>query len=341
MLKLKDYRWSVAIEAIVGKGLSAFVVDNTYDRQTLLRIMSRVLGNQRGPDVLTSRYTGQPYNPRQLETAHPTVLAMMEVGDLEVRNLLIDQFHVDSILLTDTRLEAERVIEVERPRGASMAYTIEGDQILPGRFYANKKRPLGIIKESVDRAIEEEQRRLRDLESQMYNLEISVKELDKEGGMNRERQGNVRRKLQSVQSKMHKVEMSLKELKSAEEEEESQEDIATYESEVQECQAKIDEMMGQKREQDGQLGELKAKLDVCAHGLAGVEAETEQVTSRMEEMKARHAEYEHERQKADSVLQHYRDRVAEIEGVISSVQSRLSEERKRAEKAAEEASKVC
>ena len=36
----------------------------------------------------------------------------------------------------------------------SKAHTIEGDQILTGRFYANKKRPLGIIKESVDSAIE-------------------------------------------------------------------------------------------------------------------------------------------------------------------------------------------
>ena len=36
----------------------------------------------------------------------------------------------------------------------TQAYTIEGDQILAGRFYANKKRPLGIIKESVDTAIE-------------------------------------------------------------------------------------------------------------------------------------------------------------------------------------------
>ena len=57
MIKLHDYRWSVAIEAIIGKDLSAFVVDNTYDRATLQRLMSGVLKGQRSPDVLTSRYT--------------------------------------------------------------------------------------------------------------------------------------------------------------------------------------------------------------------------------------------------------------------------------------------
>ena len=54
------------------------------------------------------------------QTRHPTVLDMMEVGDLEVRNLLIDQCHVDTVLLIERRQEAERVIEVERPRGATV-----------------------------------------------------------------------------------------------------------------------------------------------------------------------------------------------------------------------------
>lgn len=45
---------------------------------------------------------------------------MMEVEDLEVRNVLIDQYHVDTVLLIKTRLEAEQVIEVDQPRGARM-----------------------------------------------------------------------------------------------------------------------------------------------------------------------------------------------------------------------------
>jgi chromosome segregation ATPase len=188
MFKLHDYRWSTAIEAILGKNLSAFVVDNTYDKKTLEAVMKREIRGQRMiPDIIVSRYTGRPYDVsrKKPQTHHPTVLDMMEVGDLEVRNALIDQCHVDTDLLIEKRLEAERVIEVERPRGANVAYTIEGDQILTGRFYANKKRPRGIIKESVDRAIEEEQRRLRDLETQQYNLDNRLMELQKESAMSK------------------------------------------------------------------------------------------------------------------------------------------------------------
>lgn len=56
MIKLKDYCWSTAIEAIIGKDLSAFVVDNTYDRATLEHIMSTVVRGH-APNVFVSRYT--------------------------------------------------------------------------------------------------------------------------------------------------------------------------------------------------------------------------------------------------------------------------------------------
>ncbi|CAI7997627.1 Structural maintenance of chromosomes protein 6 [Geodia barretti] len=280
--------------------------------------MKREIRGQRMiPDIIVSRYTGRPYDVsrKKPQTHHPTVLDMMEVGDLEVRNTLIDQCHADTDLLIEKRLEAER------------AYTIEGDQILAGRFYANKKRPLGIIKESVDTAIEEEQRRLRDLETQRYNLDNRLMELQKESAMSKDRESCVRRKLSATQAKLHQVEtvwyaviylqrgidtqriqlfnlQNLKELRSSEEEEESQEDIATYESEIQECQAKIDEMMNEKREQERQLDELKTKMEACTLSLSTVESETELVTGKMEEMK-------------------------------------LSEEKSRAQQTAEEASKVC
>ena len=57
--KLHDYRWSVAIEAIIGRDISAFVVDNTYDRYTLLKIIESVMRGHRGqtPNIHTSKYS--------------------------------------------------------------------------------------------------------------------------------------------------------------------------------------------------------------------------------------------------------------------------------------------
>ena len=54
------------------------------------------------------------------QTRYPTVLDMMDVADTEVRNLLIDQCRVDTILLIEKRVDAEHIIEVQRPRGANV-----------------------------------------------------------------------------------------------------------------------------------------------------------------------------------------------------------------------------
>ena len=58
MFKLRDYCWSTAVEAILGKNLSAFVVDNPFDKKTLEAIMKReIRGQKMIPDIIVSRYT--------------------------------------------------------------------------------------------------------------------------------------------------------------------------------------------------------------------------------------------------------------------------------------------
>ena len=51
---------------------------------------------------------------------HVWVLDVMDIADLEISNLLVDLCHIDTVLLIERRLDAEKVIEVERPRGTIM-----------------------------------------------------------------------------------------------------------------------------------------------------------------------------------------------------------------------------
>ncbi len=78
---------------------------------------------------------------------------MIEVSDPDVMNVLIDQFHIESVLLIEDRGRANNVITHERPRKAREAYTLSGDLVLPGRHYSNRGRPCGILKASVEDAI--------------------------------------------------------------------------------------------------------------------------------------------------------------------------------------------
>jgi len=77
---------------------------------------------------------------------------MMQVPDPDVMNVLIDQCHVESAVLIEDRETANRV--VDREKRAGVAYTLLGDQVLPGRHYSNKRdSSFGIITENLDAAI--------------------------------------------------------------------------------------------------------------------------------------------------------------------------------------------
>lgn len=78
---------------------------------------------------------------------------MLIVPDPDVMNVLIDQCHVENVLLIEQRTVANHIITDERPQFASEAYTLEGDLVLNGRHYSNKSRPFGFIKESLEGTI--------------------------------------------------------------------------------------------------------------------------------------------------------------------------------------------
>jgi len=81
-----------------------------------------------------------------------------------ILNVLIDQLHVESVLLIHSRAEASRIIVHEKPIGALSAYTAEGDLVLPHAHYSCRQEKARFLQESTEAAIAEEQERLSGLE---------------------------------------------------------------------------------------------------------------------------------------------------------------------------------
>ena len=75
---------------------------------------------------------------------------VLDVKDPIVLNVLIEQCGIETILLIEHREEANRVMNRDRPRGASSAYTPDGDQVMDSRHYSNKQGRIGIIRKSVN-----------------------------------------------------------------------------------------------------------------------------------------------------------------------------------------------
>ena len=153
---------------------------------------------------------------------------MLDVQDPNVLNVLVDQLSVESILLIKRREEASRVIVRERPKGAKAAYTLEGDQVLQYAHYSNKQGKFGIIRESVEAAIRDEMRQLEELRGVFDRSQQEERQMRNHMDHNKrlvsEAVAKVKRKAAEKRYLMGKIE----ELRNAQEEEEPEEDIATY-----------------------------------------------------------------------------------------------------------------
>jgi len=153
---------------------------------------------------------------------------MMDTSDANVVNVLIDQVGIESILLIAERTVASQVICHQRPKGAKSAFTKEGDQVLQHVHYSNKRGKIGIIQESVESAIREENAQLELLRSDKTKLEEEKRHVDELVSRNTRSVVDAMRKMKRKGEEKKKLLSVIEDLKREEEEEEPEEDIATY-----------------------------------------------------------------------------------------------------------------
>ncbi len=88
-----------------------------------------------------------------------------------------------------------------------------------------------------------------------------------------------------VQNNKNRLRQELLELQNAEEEEETQEDVATYEIEIQECEERIKALGQEQGEREEALKVAKAEVKECDRKILETEAGVDEVTRRMENLR--------------------------------------------------------
>jgi hypothetical protein len=53
---LKDASWASAVESFLGQLLGSYCADSAHDAQVLTQIFSEVLGKEKKPAIITSRF---------------------------------------------------------------------------------------------------------------------------------------------------------------------------------------------------------------------------------------------------------------------------------------------
>ncbi|XP_022920756.1 structural maintenance of chromosomes protein 6 [Onthophagus taurus] len=140
-IKIKDKKWSVAVEGFLANLLQSFTVDNTADNRCLSQIFNQYCQSSRPPTIITSKYFDVVHNVKpNLVRAPPDCVSLydiIEVKDSVVMNCLIDQLGIENILLIPSSNRAIELLSERQnvPINCKQGITIKGDRFYPDPNY--------------------------------------------------------------------------------------------------------------------------------------------------------------------------------------------------------------
>ncbi|CDQ67465.1 unnamed protein product [Oncorhynchus mykiss] len=138
-INLKDPALAVAVESCLRSFMKTFCCDNYKDEAVLQDLMSRYFSKGNRPQIIVSPFSGSVYKVQGRGVNHPdypSVLDSLSIANPVIANCLIDMRGIESILIIKEKNAARRVMQQGRPpRNCREAFTVEGDQVYPNRYY--------------------------------------------------------------------------------------------------------------------------------------------------------------------------------------------------------------
>ncbi|KAH3762508.1 structural maintenance of chromosome protein [Pelomyxa schiedti] len=172
-MQLTDDKWATAIEAAIGDALSAFVVGSSADFLALKQLLQH--HNISCPVIFTQTYQSYPYTMRPDHLPPPSLLTInnaIQTNNPNVKNLLVDQKRIESMVLCEDRDSADRfldqyntITDIYLPSGSRM-FLRNGSRA----YVANKKRNRQIFGINIDERIRECQEQLQLLRQQKAQI---------------------------------------------------------------------------------------------------------------------------------------------------------------------------
>ncbi|XP_075524709.1 structural maintenance of chromosomes protein 6-like [Dermacentor variabilis] len=329
LMKLKDQRWDLATECCLGGLLFAFLVDNDQDAKTLRQIMSKVMGADRKPSIITSSFMGTVYNYKSKamrSSRYPNLLENLEIEDPDVTNCLIDQRSLEKIALIDTNNEARNVMmnATTIPPNCSEAFTAQGDQLFPVpdfRYYSSNKQRAELLKENVDDQIREKKAELADAERRLKELDSVCADNRAELLQSQKEARRLTTQLESLRREEVQVSSKIRELASVEEPEPT--NVSMLEELLQKLVGEITGVNEELTELKEQQIELRAKLKAKAAKIREIEAGRTKLLKESNDIKTKLLEADAQLQKDKSQRESLKEEKKAIEQRQSASEQQL------------------
>eukprot|EP00794_Sanderia_malayensis_P000056 gene56-652_t len=239
-IKLKDQKWDVAIETCLKKSiLLAFCCHDLHDKDLLLNVLKTCLKGAPMPSIIVSRFQ------RSQDCRH-TIFDMLEFSNPVAANALIDQVRIESVLLIENSKEAQQVIWHERPRGASRAFTLVGDEVIGGastKYYSNKHPQACYLKASVESDIRRYQEEIAGTQDKLRHIRESLSRNEREVKDLQHELQKTKKKCNYEQQQINKLNIEIQDMASYEEE--RLPDVTSLEEDLEQYETKIDELKKQ------------------------------------------------------------------------------------------------
>ncbi|XP_046869724.1 structural maintenance of chromosomes protein 6 isoform X2 [Hypomesus transpacificus] len=278
-INLKDPMLAVAVESCLRSFMKTFCCDNYKDESVLQELMSLYFSKGSRPQIIVSPFTERVYKTQGRGVKHPnypSVLDSLIISSPVITNCLIDMRGIESILIIKEKSAARKVMQQGTPpRNCREAFTVEGDQVYPNRYYTaeySMAKYLGGDLETELRMVESE---LENHTAQLSRFKLHL--------------GSVKEDIQHMEGQLHtnimalkktlalvnQVKASLTELENVEEEQ--IDDISSLEEVAQEN--------NQKMESEKQtVHEAKEVLDKHAKAVMDIDKQYSDVRARLDQL---------------------------------------------------------
>ena len=112
--------------------LKSYLCDNDKDRKVLWAILKKVYGNQKTPQIFTSKFLNKQHNVHKVGGGHNTLMDFIEISGSDrekivIFNHLVDQKGIESIVIKDTQTDASKLSTYIRDVPNNMSYCITKD----------------------------------------------------------------------------------------------------------------------------------------------------------------------------------------------------------------------
>ncbi|KAL6736841.1 hypothetical protein Aduo_007146 [Ancylostoma duodenale] len=322
-MKLRDRKWTFAVEEATRRLLTSFVFHSKRDHQTFERMMkaNRVAGAL--PNAIFTRFTTPPHDVRANEPASEweTILRVVEITDNVVRNVLIDMASVEGTVLLNSDQDARRIMDGMCPDKCVRAYTTTGGMAMGRnrrgegfyRFYACRTPPRATLLSEQDANVDSDAMKaeLKRLQDRYNGIQNHIKKTTEEAAQAQRELGKALQSFSAIETDLNRLRSQYRSLERRLEQLEMDDDMSVVEN----MRKSLDEL-------NIQIAELEEEFLKLDEGTSQKQSEIRLITEELKEVKADFAEAKKRVTELENEEEDVREKIRGVDAAVDADRKR-------------------